>query len=97
MSETRAQREPNRTLRTLRSWHGYLSAFSFLILIFFAATGILLNHPDLTQAKPPILTQAYVTLTPDQIARLKTAPDYGEQLKAIAATHLKLEGQMINA
>jgi len=97
MSEGRGQREAGSILRLLRTWHGYLSAFAFLILIFFAATGILLNHPTWSQAKPPILSQAYITLTSDQIARLKTSPDYGAELQKIAAAHLRLEGQMINA
>ena len=97
MSEGTGKREAGSTLRLLRTWHGYLSAFAFLILIFFAATGILLNHPTWSQAKPPILSQAYITLTPDQITRLKTNPDYGPELQRIAAGHLKLEGQMINA
>ena len=97
MSEGRGQREAGSILRLLRTWHGYLSAFAFLILIFFAATGILLNHPTWSQAKPPILSQAYITLTSDQIARLKTSPDYGAELRKIAAAHLRLEGQMINA
>ena len=26
--------------------HGWLSAFAFIILLFFAATGLLLNHPE---------------------------------------------------
>lgn len=29
-----------------RKWHGYLSAFAFAALFFFAVTGIMLNHPD---------------------------------------------------
>jgi hypothetical protein len=85
------------TYRMLRTWHGYLSAFAFLILIFFAATGILLNHPTWSQAKPPILTQAYITLTPAQIASLKSDANYGAELQKIASARLKLEGRLINA
>jgi hypothetical protein len=85
------------TYRTLRTWHGYLSAFAFLILIFFAVTGILLNHPTLSQAKPPILTQAYVDLTPAQVQLLRTSPGYGPELYKIAAGHLRLEGALVNA
>ena len=84
-------------LRTLRAWHGYLSAFAFLILIFFAATGILLNHPTLSQAKPPILTQAYIELTPAQVQLLRTSPAYGPELAKIAAAHTRLEGRLVNA
>jgi uncharacterized protein len=97
VSEPGRGRDAGGLLRTLRAWHGYLSAFAFLILIFFAATGILLNHPTWSQAKPPILTQAYITLTPAQIARLKTSADYGHELETIAADRLKLEGVLINA
>lgn len=32
--------------RACRMWHGYLSAAAFIMLIFFASSGILLNHPD---------------------------------------------------
>lgn len=86
-----------RALRLLRAWHGYLSAFAFLILLFFAVTGILLNHPTLSQAKPPMLTQAYVELTPVQIHALETSPEPGEELLNIAAAHARLEGKLVNA
>jgi hypothetical protein len=32
--------------RHARYVHGWLSAFAFIILLFFAATGLLLNHPE---------------------------------------------------
>src|SRR5690242_20539981 len=32
--------------RQCRLWHGWLSAFAFLALMFFSATGLLLNHPE---------------------------------------------------
>lgn len=32
--------------RHARYVHGWLSAFAFLALVFFSATGLLLNHPD---------------------------------------------------
>ena len=35
--------------RACRDWHGYLSAFAFLALIFFSATGLILNHPERTE------------------------------------------------
>ena len=36
----------SKTQKYCRMLHAYLSAFAFLILIFFAASGLLLNHPD---------------------------------------------------
>ncbi|MHB8283188.1 MAG: PepSY-associated TM helix domain-containing protein, partial [Caulobacteraceae bacterium] len=38
--------------RLCRMLHAYLSAFAFLALIFFALTGLLLDHPDWLQGKP---------------------------------------------
>jgi uncharacterized protein len=37
--------------RLCRMLHAYLSAFAFLALIFFALTGLLLDHPDWLQGK----------------------------------------------
>ena len=37
--------------RLCRMLHAYLSAFAFLALIFFAFTGLLLDHPDWLQGK----------------------------------------------
>lgn len=36
----------SRLFRLSRRLHGWLSALAFLMLMFFAATGLLLNHPD---------------------------------------------------
>lgn len=46
--------------RTCRMLHGYLSAAAFLLLMFFAASGLLLNHPtwfgaERQDAEPVIL------------------------------------------
>lgn len=32
--------------RQCRVWHGWLSAFAFIALMFFSGTGLLLNHPE---------------------------------------------------
>ncbi len=78
--------------RLSRDWHGYLSAFAFLALIFFSATGILLNHPGLLQgAPPPPLEQAF-RLEPAQIAEVKAAAVPGEALARIAASKFDLAG-----
>ncbi|MEO0451911.1 MAG: PepSY-associated TM helix domain-containing protein [Pseudomonadota bacterium] len=64
--------------RTSRMLHGYLSAAAFLLLMFFAASGLLLNHPswfgaNRQQAEPIILTldlerleSAQASETPEQ-------------------------------
>ena len=48
--------------RLARDWHGYLSALAFLALIFFASTGVLLNHPGLLQGEPPAPVETAFTL-----------------------------------
>ena len=58
--------------RLCRDWHGYLSAIAFVWLLFFAATGILLNHPAwLKQNVAP--TEKSVILAPGELAALKAA------------------------
>lgn len=38
--------------RQSRTLHAWLSAFAFLVLMFFALTGLLLNHPEWFDAQP---------------------------------------------
>lgn len=49
--------------RQCRLWHGYLSAFAFLSLMFFSLTGLLLNHPDWLKQEEagPIETRVHVS------------------------------------
>lgn len=67
--------------RQSRAWHGYLSAFAFLALIFFAITGLLLNHPEWTTAdmgQPS--KETTVTLAAAELARAKAATDPAKAL-----------------
>jgi len=78
--------------RACREWHGYLSAFAFLALIFFAATGFLLNHPDLLQGQPPAPVEMKFTLTAEEIAAVKAAPEPDVALAEIAGEMTELAG-----
>lgn len=81
-----------------RHWHGYLSAFAFLALIFFSASGILLNHPEWlgdADAAAPQLSSA--TLSLDAIAAARQARDAGPALAALAATRLAVVGAYASA
>ena len=80
--------------RQCRLWHGYLSAFSFLALIFFAGTGITLNHADFTQMRPPMSVEKPFTLTPAEIAALRSAPDPAPVLMDIAGKRIALQGRL---
>lgn len=45
--------------RHSRYVHGWLSAFAFLVLMFFAGTGLLLNHPEWFEAAPVEQTHTF--------------------------------------
>jgi hypothetical protein len=66
--------------RQSRLWHGYLSAFAFLSLMFFSLTGLLLNHPEWlkTEAIPPQETR--FTLAAADLAAARKAPDPAKAL-----------------
>ncbi len=82
--------------RLLRDWHGYLSAASFIALLFFAATGILLNHPGLLSGEGKPLVEKTLTLSPDQIAKVKAAKEPGRALSEIVAETETLSGDYQN-
>lgn len=63
------------TLRLLRDWHGYLSAVSFLLILFFAVTGVLLNHPDLYPGPGVPYEEKVFYLAPADLAKINTAAD----------------------
>lgn len=79
--------------RQSRLWHGYLSAFAFLALIFFAGTGLLLNHPEWfkvrADARP---VERVVTLSSAELAAAKAAPDPSRALTDALAAKIKLRG-----
>ena len=66
-SQARTAKKPSRAYkktdfyRQARHVHAWLSAFAFLMLMFFAATGLLLNHPDWMPDAPA--NEASQTLT----------------------------------
>jgi hypothetical protein len=61
--------------RQMRLWHCYLSAFAFVALMFFSATGLFLNHPEWFRpaSKPGPLVM--LTLTPAELTAAKAAKD----------------------
>lgn len=80
-----------------RHWHGYLSAFAFLALIFFSATGILLNHPEWLgeeEADPVAVT---AQLPPAALKAALASADPGAALGLLAAERMKLMGAYSSA
>lgn len=60
--------------RQSRLWHGYLSAFAFIALMFFSVTGLLLNHPEWLKQEGAAPQETRFTLPPGGLkAALKTA------------------------
>ena len=89
------QPRPARNLyRTMREWHGYVSAFAFLWMLFFAVTGILLNHPGLLRADAPPLASRTIALSPAEVAAIRAAPKPAERLVATIGAKTKLKGAL---
>jgi hypothetical protein len=83
--------------RVSRMLHAYFSAFAFLALFFFSATGILLNHPEWFEAYQPAEHKVAFVLAPAELAAVKASPDKGRALAAAAARHASLPGAYASA
>jgi uncharacterized protein len=79
--------------RQCRLWHGYLSAFAFAALLFFAATGVVLNHPNwfaqVELRRPPVRLK----LTAAQLRELHDAPAPARMLTKIIGQQTPLYGE----
>lgn len=79
--------------RQSRAWHGYLSALAFLALIFFAGTGLLLNHPEWTSSKADRPTEDRTLALPrEELDRAKAAADPSRALAAAIGKRARLLG-----
>jgi hypothetical protein len=96
-SKTGAPFDKGALFRLCRMLHAYLSAFAFLALFFFSATGILLNHPEWFEAYQPAEHKVAFTVTPAELAAAKASPDRGRALAAAAARHASLPGAYASA
>lgn len=65
--------------RQARALHAWLSAFAFLVLMFFALTGLLLNHPEWFNANKQ-LEEVQIQLLPDQLAAVQSLENPTDQL-----------------
>ncbi|MBU1377581.1 MAG: PepSY-associated TM helix domain-containing protein [Alphaproteobacteria bacterium] len=76
-----------------RAWHGYLSAFAFMALIFFSITGLLLNHPEwMTTTKEQPSKETAVTLAAAELATAKAAKDPSKALAQAVGAKTPLIG-----
>jgi len=83
--------------RLSRMLHAYLSAFAFLTLIFFSASGVLLNHPEWFETYRPAEDRVAFALTPAELAAAKASKDRGRALAAAAQRHASLPGAYASA
>jgi len=83
----------HRVYRQCRLWHGYLSAFAFIVLLFFSVTGILLNHPGWFVAERPRSEPVRITLTPAQLQELHAAQRPAERLVTMLAKQTTIYGE----
>lgn len=77
--------------RLCRMLHAYLSAFAFLALIFFALTGLLLDHPDWLQGKAHD-RDLKLTLPPAILAAAQGAHDPSAALAQAIGARMHLIG-----
>jgi hypothetical protein len=78
--------------RYARLTHGWLSAFAFAALCFFAFTGMLLNHPEwFADSKLTVVNRSF-TLTSDEIQRLRTARRPSLTLVEVVSQRMPLKG-----
>ena len=72
--KTRGGSRAGEFYRICRMLHAYLSAFAFLILLFFSVTGLTLNHPDWLSGHKPGEQTRTVTVPFLDIAQAMKSP-----------------------
>ena len=78
--------------RQCRMLHTYISAFAFLTLMFFAVTGITLNHPEWFGSGRKAADVSTVDLPPAALAQAMAAPDPVPAIAAAVAGTTSLRG-----
>jgi hypothetical protein len=84
-----------RFYRQCRIWHGYLSAFAFIALLFFAITGVMLNHPNWFASNEPRSAENLV-LTPAQLQEVRASESPAELLTRFVADKTTLYGDYVD-
>jgi len=74
-----------------RTWHGYLSAFAFIALIFLSVTGLLLNHPEWFAGDRTTETRS-ITLAPDILRGATTNDDPARALTEAVSRKVPVRG-----
>ncbi len=80
--------------RQARMLHAYLSAFAFLALIFFATTGLLLNHPEWFGSGRAEPTDSIISLPVSAIQQAQQQKQPEQALAALVAKKIRLHGEL---
>lgn len=78
--------------RHARYVHGWLSAFAFLVLVFFSATGLLLNHPDWFEPAKDETTET-ITLPDSLLKTIKQKENPSDEILAYIRQQHDLVGR----
>jgi hypothetical protein len=78
--------------RHARYLHGWLSALAFVMLMFFAATGLLLNHPQWFN-DPSQERSRQLSLSPNLMAQISSLEDPSATILAYIRDHHPLMGR----
>jgi hypothetical protein len=78
--------------RYCRLVHGWLSAAAFLLLCFFAFTGLLLNHPDWFLGDAPAPVETKFQLSREEVDEIRDAEVPGQKLVELASRHATVIG-----
>jgi hypothetical protein len=78
--------------RQCRAWHAYLSAFAFLALIFFASTGLVLNHPEWLSDHVAEIRDEVVVLPRHLVSAALAVEDAPATLAEVLAAHADVRG-----
>ncbi|MEL6686300.1 MAG: PepSY-associated TM helix domain-containing protein [Pseudomonadota bacterium] len=79
-------------MKAARMLHGYLSAFAFLALMFFALTGLLLNHPEWLESANGEPTEVILLLSDEQRALILDSEDPIQALDQFVSGSAKFIG-----
>jgi hypothetical protein len=82
-------------LRLIRDWHGYLSAAAFMVILFFAVTGVLLNHPNLFPGPGVPYREKVYFLPPADLAKVNAAEDKERAFYDIVARDMDVGGPFV--
>ena len=83
--------------RTCRMLHGYLSAAAFLLLMFFAASGLLLNHPNWFGAERQDAEPVIVELELNALAAAQASETPEQAFEDLMRDQANIRGQLKDA